>query len=194
MYFFQNGESKRSPLKRRFLLDFSESQHHTNVPTWLEKKPRRKYRQTTIIVYKFDHLATKKNPTPLLLPLPPPPLLSLLPPSLPPAPLPSQFQLDEGTGTRRDFQLACPTAMLATVACGVLPERWFPPHFGVRTDFPVTAWDVTVEMARVYSPTRLACWVHRSDRSRRYSSDSVRNIWDVCIRGLNFVLTYGMQH
>ena len=47
----------------------------------------------------------------------------------------------------------------------------------------------TVEMARVYSPFWPACWVHCSDRrSRRSSSDKVRNIWDVCIQELSFVL------
>ena len=35
-----------------------------------------------------------------------------------------QFQLDEGKGSRRDFVLACPTALPAATACYVLPDRW----------------------------------------------------------------------
>ena len=49
-------------------------------------------------------------------------------------------------------------AMSATTACGVLPERWFTPHFAFRTDFSITAWDATVEMARVYPPIWPPCW------------------------------------
>ena len=98
-----------------------------------------------------------------------------------------QFQLDEGKGTRRDFALACLIAMAATTACSVLPDRWFPPHFAVRTAFSITAWDATVEMARVFSPIWPACWVQCPDRSTRSSSDTLRNIWDVNIQELSFV-------
>ena len=47
--------------------------------------------------------------------------------------------------------LACSIAMAATTACGVLPDRWFSPHFAVRPGFSISAWDATVEMSRVYS-------------------------------------------
>ena len=40
-----------------------------------------------------------------------------------------QFQLDEDKGSRRDFLLACSTALAAASACYVLPDRWFTPHF-----------------------------------------------------------------
>ena len=43
----------------------------------------------------------------------------------------------------------------------------FPSHFAFRTDFSLSAWDATVEMARVYSPLWPACWVDGPDRSRR---------------------------
>ena len=45
-----------------------------------------------------------------------------------------QFQLDEDKGSRRDFTLACPIAMVATPAWCVLPDRWFPPHFAIRME------------------------------------------------------------
>ena len=96
--------------------------------------------------------------------------------------------LDEGKDTRRDFALACTIAMSATTACSVLPDRWFPPpHFRVHTDFSVTSWDATVEIARVHPPIWPACWVQCSDRSRRTSSEAVQNIWDVRIQELSSV-------
>ena len=39
MYVCPNGAQKVSPLKWRFFIDFWESQHHTDVPTWRLKKP-----------------------------------------------------------------------------------------------------------------------------------------------------------
>ena len=98
-----------------------------------------------------------------------------------------QFQLDEGKGPRRDFALACSTTMAATTACSVFPERWFLPHFAIRTDFSISTWGATVEMARVYSPIWPACWVQCRDRSRRSPSEMVRNTWDVYIQELSFV-------
>ena len=41
-------------------------------------------------------------------------------------------------------------AVAATTACRVLPDRWFIPHFAVYAEF--SAWDATVDRARVYSP------------------------------------------
>ena len=99
-----------------------------------------------------------------------------------------QFQLDEDKGSRRDFTLACPTAMAATTACCVLPDRWFTPHFAVLSEFSLSAWDATVHMARVYSPLWPACWVDCPDRTRRSPSPTVQNIWDVYIREVSFVL------
>ena len=53
--------------------------------------------------------------------------------------------------------------------------------FAVRTDFSISTWGATVEMARVYSPIWPACWVQRPDRSRRSSSQAVQNTWDAYI-------------
>ena len=56
----------------------------------------------------------------------------------------SQFQLDEGKGTRRDSVLVCPNALAATTSCSFLPDRWSPPHIAVLAEFSITAWDANV--------------------------------------------------
>ena len=61
------------------------------------------------------------------------------------------------------------------------------PHFAVRTDFSITAWYATVEMARVYSPIWPACWVQCPDRSRRSSLEACKTFWDVYKQKLSFV-------
>ena len=88
-----------------------------------------------------------------------------------------QFPPDEGKGTRRDFVFACSIALAAATACQVLPERWFSPHFAVRTDSSIVAWDATVEMAKVYF-TLLACLFQ-----------AVQNMWDAHIQELSCVST-----
>ena len=92
-----------------------------------------------------------------------------------------QFQLDEDKGSRREFVLACPIAMAATTACRVLPDRWFIPHFSVYAEFSLSAWDATVDRARVYSPCGqlvglIALIAH-----------VVQNIWDVYIQEVRSV-------
>ena len=42
-------------------------------------------------------------------------------------------------------------------------------------------------MARVYSPLWPACWIQRTDRSRRSSSQAAQNMWDACIQALSNV-------
>ena len=98
-----------------------------------------------------------------------------------------QFRLDEGKGTRRDFAIACAIALAAATTCQVLPDRWFSPHFAVRTGFSSAAWDATVDMAKVYSPLWLARWIPCHDRFRRSSSGAVQNIWDAYIQELSCV-------
>ena len=87
-----------------------------------------------------------------------------------------QTQLVEDKGSRRDFTLACPVAMAANIACFFLPNRWFPLHFAIRTEFSLSACDAIVKMARVYSPLWPACWVECPDRSRRSPSATIQNI------------------
>ena len=86
----------------------------------------------------------------------------------------------------RIFALLCPNASAATAACSIFSYRWFPPHFSIRTEFSLTAWDAKVEMARVYSPMCPACWIQCTDRSRRSSSWTLQNTWDVQIPELRF--------
>ena len=98
-----------------------------------------------------------------------------------------QFQLDEDKGSRGDFVLACPIAMAAAAACRVLPDRWFIPHFSVYAEFALSAWDATVERARVYSRLWPACWLTCPDRYRRSPSHAVQNLWDVYVQEVGFV-------
>ena len=65
------------------------------------------------------------------------------------------------------------------------PERWSP-HIlqPARTSLsplgtPLSRWPGFTRLS--------ACWVQCSDRSRRSSSDVVRNIWDIYIQELSFV-------
>ena len=60
------------------------------------------------------------------------------------------------------------------------------PHVAIRTDFSLSGWDATVEMARVYSLLWPACWVD-PDRSGRSPSTTIQNIWVVYIQELSFV-------
>ena len=53
--------------------------------------------------------------------------------------------LMEEKSTRRDFALACQTALVATTSCNVLPDRQFPPHFALLTEFSLAAWNARVE-------------------------------------------------
>ena len=98
-----------------------------------------------------------------------------------------QFQLYEDKGSRRDFVLACPIAMAAATACCVLPDRWFTPHFAVYAEFAFSAWDATVDRARVHSHLWPACWFNCFDRSWSSQSHEVQNIWDVYIREVGSV-------
>ena len=97
-----------------------------------------------------------------------------------------KFQLDEGKGTRRDFALACPIALAAITSCSVRPGRWFPLHFGILTEVPISACGASVTLAKVHSLIWPACWVHCTDRSRRSSSEEMQNVWDAHILEIIF--------
>ena len=72
--------------------------------------------------------------------------------------------------------------------CSVLSDRWFTLHFAVYAEFALSFWDAVVERARVHSPLWPACWLDCSDRSRSSPTSVVRDIWDVYIREVCFVL------
>ena len=97
-----------------------------------------------------------------------------------------QVQLDEDEGSRRDFILARPIAVAATTACCVCQIAGFPRILPSVRSF-LSAWDATVEMARVHSTFWPACWVECPDRSRRSPSPVVQNIWGVYIQEVGFV-------
>ena len=49
-------------------------------------------------------------------------------------------------GTRLDFALACPVALAAITSCSARSDRWFPPHFGILTEFSLSSWDAMVNL------------------------------------------------
>ena len=99
-----------------------------------------------------------------------------------------QFQLDEDKGSRRDFVLACPIAMAAATACSVFTRSLVHSSFCCSCGvYSLSAWDATVERAKVNSPLWPACWVQCPDRSRSSTSREVQDIWDVYIREVGFV-------
>ena len=50
------------------------------------------------------------------------------------------FSRDDGTGTRRDFFVGCPSALAASQTCYVT-DRWFTPHFSVIARFRIGCLD-----------------------------------------------------
>ena len=93
-----------------------------------------------------------------------------------------------GKGTDRDFAPVCPSAPPATTSGSVLLDRWLPPHFAFLTEFSIAAWDAKVEWPGILLFC-LACWIQCTDCSRRSSSETVQNIWDVYLQELSFVPT-----
>ena len=104
------------------------------------------------------------------------------------APSPTcRFDLDGAPGTRRDFFLACPNALAASVDCQVLVDRWFRPHFAVCAHFGLGAWSAEVQVVRSTSPLAPACWMDYPDRSRYSLSKPVQEVWGVYLDMLQFV-------
>ena len=58
----------------------------------------------------------------------------------------------------------------------------------------LSAWDATVDRARTLSPLWPACWLQCPDCSRTSASQEVRDIWDVYIREVGFVLFAVREH
>ena len=88
-----------------------------------------------------------------------------------------QFQLDEGKGSRRDFHACLPHCYGGHHCMLRFTRSMVSPAFCNPHGVFFSAWDATVEMARVYSPFWPACWVECPDRSRRSRSLAVKNIW-----------------
>ena len=88
------------------------------------------------------------------------------------------FNRDEGTGSRRDFFVACPGALAASQACYVT-DRWFSPHFSVVASFRINAWMADFAGPVACQPIWPACWLDTPDRSSLSSTRLVQNVWDV---------------
>ena len=88
------------------------------------------------------------------------------------------FNLDDGSGARRDFFIGCPGALAASHACYVT-DRWFTPHFSLLARFRIGAWMADVACPVACQPLWPACWLDTPDRSSSSSSRIVQDVWDV---------------
>ena len=68
-----------------------------------------------------------------------------------------RFSGEDGTGSRRDFFVGCPSALAASQACYVT-DRWFTPHFSVLARFRIGAWMADVACPVVCQSIWPACW------------------------------------
>ena len=89
-----------------------------------------------------------------------------------------RFSRESGTGSHRDFFVACPSALAASQACYVT-DRWFTPHFCVVARFRIGAWMADVACPIACQPMWPACWLDIHDRSSSSSSRVVQDVWDV---------------
>ena len=88
------------------------------------------------------------------------------------------FNREEGTGSRRDFLVGCPSALAASLACYVT-DRWFSPHFSVVADFRIGAWTADIACPVACLPIWPACWLDTPDRSSLSSTRVVQDASDV---------------
>ena len=89
-----------------------------------------------------------------------------------------RFSLESGTGSRRDFFVACPGALAASQACYVT-DRWFTAHLSELSLFRIGAWLADVACPEVCQPVWPACCLDTPDRSSSSSARSVQDVWDV---------------
>ena len=89
-----------------------------------------------------------------------------------------RFSRGDGTGSRRDVFLGCPSAPAASQACHIT-DRWFTPHFSVLARFRIGAWMADVACPVVCQPIWPACWLDTPDRSSSSSTRVVQDVWDI---------------
>ena len=89
-----------------------------------------------------------------------------------------RFSREGGTGSRRDFFVACPAALAASQSCYVT-DRWFTPHFSVLARFRIGAWMADVACPVACQPLWPACWLDTPDRSSSSSTRSVQDVWGI---------------
>ena len=88
------------------------------------------------------------------------------------------FNQDDGSGSRRDFFVGCPSALAASQAFYVT-DRWFTPHFSLLARFRIDAWMADVSCPIACQPIWPACWLDATDRSSSSLSRVVQDVWDV---------------
>ena len=89
-----------------------------------------------------------------------------------------RFSREEGTGSRRDFFVACPNTLAASHACYVT-DRWLSPHFSVVASFRISAWMADIACPVACQPIWPACWLETPGRSSSSSTRVVQDVWDV---------------
>ena len=89
-----------------------------------------------------------------------------------------RFSREEGTGSRWDFFVGCPSALTASQSCFVT-DRWFTPHFSVLARFRFGAWMADVACPVACQPIWPACWLDTPDRSSSSSTRTLQDVWDV---------------
>ena len=89
-----------------------------------------------------------------------------------------RFSREDGTGSRRDFLIGCPSALAASQACYVT-DRWFTPHFSVLARFRIGAWMANVACPVVCQLVWPACWLDTTDKSSSSATRVVQDVWDV---------------
>ena len=89
-----------------------------------------------------------------------------------------RFSREGGTGSRKDFFVACPGALAASQAFYVT-DRWFTPHFSVLARFRIGAWMADVACPVACWPIWPACWFDTPDGSSSSSTSAVQDVWDI---------------
>ena len=89
-----------------------------------------------------------------------------------------KFSREDGSGSRRDFFVGCPSALAASHACYVT-DRWFTPHFSVVVCFRIDAWLADVACPEVCQPVWPACWLDTPVWSSSSSTRVVQDVWGI---------------
>ena len=102
-----------------------------------------------------------------------------------------RLKLEEEVGTRRDFVVACPNALAASIACEVT-GWWFPPHFSVYAEFAIRRWRAEVPSPEAVHPIWPACWVDTPERSSSSVSKAALGVAAVDALPVGFRVKLGL--
>ena len=85
--------------------------------------------------------------------------------------------------------MGCPRAAAAAVVsgCEVMRDRWFVPHFAVRTCFDYSRWLAKVSLPVQRTSLWLASWLPVLDKGRGSKAAEVQRVWDIYDDRLQFM-------